>query len=199
LLQALVGPAILTRGNVGPAATAQPAFAEVAEIRITKQPGIIYLPLVVMEPNKLVEKHAKAAGLGELKVSWVTLTSGGAATDALLSGSSDLVTSGCRGGAERGQPAHRARPRRGGTYPSRCHREKYATQDIVDMIKAPNVVSSTTPQGTIIFADFMARTALIKTRPATWKGFFLSVVDHLPGNEALRTSHGTVCAVSSNA
>jgi hypothetical protein len=87
LLQALVGPAILTRGNVGPAATAQPAFAEVAEIRITKQPGIIDLPLVVMEPNKLVEKHAKAPGLGDLKVSWVTLTSGGAATDALLSGS----------------------------------------------------------------------------------------------------------------
>ena len=75
-------------------ATVQPALAEVGEIRITKQPSIIYLPLVVMEQNKLVEKHARAAGLGEVKMTWVTLTSGGAATDALLSGSVDLVTSG---------------------------------------------------------------------------------------------------------
>jgi NitT/TauT family transport system substrate-binding protein len=76
------------------AATTQPAWSEVGELRITKQPSIIYLPLVVMEQNKLVEKHAKVAGLGDLKMSWVTLTSGGAATDALLSGSVDLVTSG---------------------------------------------------------------------------------------------------------
>ena len=43
------------------AATVQPALAEVGEIRITKQPSIIYLPLVVLEQNKLVEKHAQEA------------------------------------------------------------------------------------------------------------------------------------------
>ncbi len=43
-----------------------PARAEVNEIRITKQPSIIYLPMVIMEQNKLVEKHAKAMGIGEL-------------------------------------------------------------------------------------------------------------------------------------
>jgi len=75
-------------------AIAAPATAEVSELRITKQPSIIYLPLVVMEQNKLLEKHAKAAGLGDLKVSWITFNSGGASTDALLSGSVDLVTSG---------------------------------------------------------------------------------------------------------
>ena len=75
-------------------AIAAPAGAEVSELRVTKQPSIIYLPLVVMEQNKLLEKHAKAAGLGDLKVSWITFNSGGASTDALLSGSVDLVTSG---------------------------------------------------------------------------------------------------------
>jgi len=69
------------------------ARAEVAELRITKQPSIIYLPVVIMEQQKLVEKHAKAAGF-DLKASWLTFTSGGAATDALLSGNVDLVTSG---------------------------------------------------------------------------------------------------------
>src|SRR5437763_1103615 len=38
------------------------ALAETAELRITKQPSIIYLPLVVMEQNKLLEKRAKAGG-----------------------------------------------------------------------------------------------------------------------------------------
>ena len=75
-------------------ALASPACAEVSEFRITKQPSIIYLPLVVMEQNRLVEKHARAAGLGEIKVQWITFNSGGAATDALLSGNVDLVTSG---------------------------------------------------------------------------------------------------------
>src|SRR5437762_14131487 len=75
-------------------AIAGSASADVSELRITKQPSIIYLPLVVMEQNKLVEKQAKAQGLGDLKVQWVTFNSGGAATDALLSGSVDLVTSG---------------------------------------------------------------------------------------------------------
>jgi NitT/TauT family transport system substrate-binding protein len=71
-----------------------PVRAETGELRITKQPSIIYMPLVLMEQQKLVEKHAAAAGLGDLKVSWTTFSSGGAATEALLSGNVDLVTSG---------------------------------------------------------------------------------------------------------
>jgi len=65
-------------------AIAVPASAEVSELRITKQPSIIYLPLVIMEHDKLLEKHAKAAGLGDLKVTWITFNSGGTSTDALL-------------------------------------------------------------------------------------------------------------------
>jgi NitT/TauT family transport system substrate-binding protein len=70
------------------------ARAETAEVRITKQPGLLYLPMILMESGGLIEKHAKAAGLGDVKVSWVTFNSGGAATDALLSGNVDFVTSG---------------------------------------------------------------------------------------------------------
>lgn len=70
------------------------AQAEVSELRITKQPGALFTPTILMEQNKLVEKHAAAAGLKDLKVSWVTLSSGGAATDALLAGNVEIVTSG---------------------------------------------------------------------------------------------------------
>ena len=71
-----------------------PALAETNEIRISKQPGLAYLPLIVMEQNRLVEKHAQAMGLKDLKVSWVLLNSGGTSVDALLSGNIDVVGSG---------------------------------------------------------------------------------------------------------
>ncbi len=70
------------------------ALAEVAELKITKQPGLLFAPTLLMEHHKLVEKHAEAAGVPGLKASWVTLLSGGAANDALLSGSVHIVTSG---------------------------------------------------------------------------------------------------------
>lgn len=74
--------------------TALPACAEVKELRVSKQYGLGYLPLLVLEDQKLIEKHAKAAGLGELKVSWTTLGGGSPSIDALLSGSTDLIATG---------------------------------------------------------------------------------------------------------
>jgi NitT/TauT family transport system substrate-binding protein len=67
---------------------------EKSEISITRQPGILYLPAQVMEKQKLIEKHAAALGVPDLKVNWVVFTGGGAATDALLSGNVDIVNSG---------------------------------------------------------------------------------------------------------
>jgi NitT/TauT family transport system substrate-binding protein len=316
-------------------AIAAPATAEVSELRITKQPSIIYLPLVVMEQNKLLEKHAKAAGLADVKVSWITFNSGGASTDALLSGSVDLVTSGVSnllllwertkgevngvtsvgglpmllvtrdpavktlkdftekdkiavptikvstqamvlkmamekmygeaardkldamtvqlghpdamiavvGGTSEvnshfsappyqftelkapgvhlvldssdvfGGPAsnavvfgtrkfYNANPKTiaafmagleeanrliardpavaAKIYLDATH-EKYSVDEVVAMIRAPNVVYSTTPNATMVFANFMFKTGLIKTRPGTWKEFFFPVVHNLPG------------------
>lgn len=64
------------------------------EIRITRQPSIIYMPTHIMEANKLIEKHASAMGVKDPKVSWLTFTGGGAATDALLSSNVDVVNTG---------------------------------------------------------------------------------------------------------
>jgi NitT/TauT family transport system substrate-binding protein len=75
-------------------AFALPLRAEVSEVRISRQYGLPYLSIVVMEQNHLIEKHARALGLGELKVDWVTIGSGGTSTDLLLAGDLDFVTSG---------------------------------------------------------------------------------------------------------
>jgi len=73
---------------------AAPAQAEVSELKITKQPGLLFAPMLLMERDKLVEKHAKDAGVPDLKASWLTVMSGGVNNDALLSGSVNITTSG---------------------------------------------------------------------------------------------------------
>src|ERR1700694_3980369 len=79
---------------VGALALALPLRAEVSEVRISRQYGLPYLSVVIMEQNRLIEKHAKALGLGDIKVNWVTIGSGGTSTDSLLAGNLDFVTSG---------------------------------------------------------------------------------------------------------
>lgn len=65
--------------------SAAPASAEVDEVKLASQYGIGYLPLTVMQSDKLVEKHLAKAGL-PTKVTWSRLAAGAAANDALLSG-----------------------------------------------------------------------------------------------------------------
>ncbi len=73
---------------------AAPAFAETNEIRCAQQYGTSYLALMIMQDQKLIEKHAKQAGLGEVKVTWAKLGGPGAMNDALLSGGLDFGTGG---------------------------------------------------------------------------------------------------------
>lgn len=67
---------------------------EKTEITITKQPSILYLPALVMQKQALIEKNAAKEGVKNLKVNWRSFSSGGASTDALLSGNVEIVNSG---------------------------------------------------------------------------------------------------------
>ena len=73
---------------------ALPLRAEVQELRISRQYGLPYLVPVILEDQRLIEKHAKARGLGEMKITWTTLGTGGTSTDSLLAGNLDFVVSG---------------------------------------------------------------------------------------------------------
>ncbi len=77
-----------------PAVTTSSAAAESTDFHIARQPGIVYLQPVVMEERKLVEKHARALGLNDLKVRWSIITSGGVMTEALISESIDMAVTG---------------------------------------------------------------------------------------------------------
>jgi len=61
------------------------ARAELAEITIAQQFGVSFLPLMLMERDSLIEKHAKAAGL-ELKTNWQKVAGPSVINDGLLSG-----------------------------------------------------------------------------------------------------------------
>jgi NitT/TauT family transport system substrate-binding protein len=67
----------------------------VTQLRIPRGAGGVgFLPLLVMEKNKLVEKHAAAAGLPALQVQWIELGGPSAMNDALLSGAVDFIAAG---------------------------------------------------------------------------------------------------------
>jgi len=64
------------------------------EVSITRQPGILYMPTHIIEKQRLIEKHAARLGLQDVTTRWLTLSGGGAQTDALLSGGVDIVVTG---------------------------------------------------------------------------------------------------------
>jgi NitT/TauT family transport system substrate-binding protein len=66
---------------------------EMSEINVAQQYGIGYLPLMLMEEQKLIEKHAKAAGV-DVKVGWAKFAGGNVMNDALLSGSLQFASGG---------------------------------------------------------------------------------------------------------
>src|SRR5512146_423734 len=69
------------------------AYAEMSEIHVSRQYGISYLPLMVMEDQKLIEKHAKASGV-DVKVDWSKFAGGNVMNDALLSGTLQFASGG---------------------------------------------------------------------------------------------------------
>ncbi len=65
------------------------------QVRIPKGAGGVgFLPLLVMEKQGLVEKHAQAAGVPNLRVQWIELGGPAVLNDALLSGAVDFIAAG---------------------------------------------------------------------------------------------------------
>jgi NitT/TauT family transport system substrate-binding protein len=81
-----LGAAALIAGTIAGA-----AHAEVTEVRMSKQFGLPYLPMIVIEAQQLIEKNAKAAGLGDVTTTWTQRVGPAAELDALLAGQADFI------------------------------------------------------------------------------------------------------------
>ena len=69
------------------------AFAQ-SEIKVARQFGIGYLQFILMEHEKLIEKHAKAEGVPDLAIKWMQVSGGSTINDGLISGSLDVAAVG---------------------------------------------------------------------------------------------------------
>jgi len=66
------------------------AQAEVGKVRVSRQFGLPYLPMIVIEDQHLLEKQARALGL-DVTTEWTQRAGPAADLDALLSGQADFV------------------------------------------------------------------------------------------------------------
>lgn len=82
---------------VAAALGAQPAAAQGETVRISYQFGLGFFPVSVVIEQKLIEKHAKAAGVDSVTVTGVQLNGAAATNDALLSGSIEVAAGGVGG------------------------------------------------------------------------------------------------------
>jgi NitT/TauT family transport system substrate-binding protein len=69
------------------------ARAEMSEVKVAQQYGVGYLPLMIMEEQKLIEKYAKTNGV-DVSVGWAKFAGGNVMNDALLSDSLQFASGG---------------------------------------------------------------------------------------------------------
>ena len=70
------------------------AKAEQNEVRIVMPYGLGYLPVYVAVDRGFIQERARAAGLGEIKISLMHMASGPASSDLILAGDADLAMGG---------------------------------------------------------------------------------------------------------
>jgi NitT/TauT family transport system substrate-binding protein len=66
------------------------AQAEVNKVRVSRQFGLPYLPMIVIEDQHLLEKNAKAMGI-DVETDWTQRAGPAADLDALLAGQADFI------------------------------------------------------------------------------------------------------------
>jgi NitT/TauT family transport system substrate-binding protein len=73
------------------------AFAEATQLRISRGFGVHFLPLYIMETERMLQKQAAAHGLGDIKVEFLLIDGGNHINDAILAGAVDIAATGTGG------------------------------------------------------------------------------------------------------
>ncbi len=72
-------------------------FARRRTVRMSKGYGVLYLPLLVMERQRLFEAHVARRGLDRVDAEWVLLDGGNSVNDAMMAGTLDFAGAGAPG------------------------------------------------------------------------------------------------------
>jgi len=61
-------------------------------------------------------------------------------------------------------------------------KEKITVDELVETIKQPGAIFSSTPQRTMVWAEYMNRIGLVKTKPASWKDYTFPMIHDRNGS-----------------
>ena len=61
-------------------------------------------------------------------------------------------------------------------------KEKITVDELVATIKQPGAIFSSTPQRSMLWAEYMHRIGLIKTKPASWKDYSFPIIHDRNGS-----------------
>ncbi|RQU15073.1 ABC transporter substrate-binding protein [Burkholderia cenocepacia] len=92
--RALIAAGLGVLGGLGAPALVR---AKPRTVRISKGYGVLYLPLLVMEKQRLFERHAARHGVRDVAVEWVLLDGGNSVNDAMMAGTLDFAGAGAPG------------------------------------------------------------------------------------------------------
>lgn len=81
-------------GMLGLPFLSRAAAADVSVLRMSKQFGLPYLPLIVMEDQRLLEAQLARRGLPGVRVEWTSVAGSAQQLDGLLSGQYDFISPG---------------------------------------------------------------------------------------------------------
>jgi NitT/TauT family transport system substrate-binding protein len=84
----------LTIGVVAVALGLASSVAAAVEVRVGRTPTLSQLPIYVLEAEKLLEKHAKAAGIDDVAVKYIDVAGGAVLNDMLIGGNLEFATGG---------------------------------------------------------------------------------------------------------
>jgi NitT/TauT family transport system substrate-binding protein len=60
--------------------------------------------------------------------------------------------------------------------------EKITVDELVEVVRQPGSIFATTPQRSMLWADYMHRIGLLKVKPASWKDFFFPAMHGRAGS-----------------
>ncbi|PKU21679.1 hypothetical protein [Telmatospirillum siberiense] len=159
----------------------QPALAKTTSIRIGKQLGLSYLPLIIAEHDHLIEKHARHQELQDKRVHRVfaagDVLGGGGATILLFAANRVRVdhpglNQALIGAvAEADRISETDRHRAAGIYLA-AEKPSLSLEQVEALIGDPGTRYTTATRNVVQFAQFMARTGSIKNRPESWRDLF---------------------------
>lgn len=89
----LIDTSMLAAATIAAITTFGSVEAQAVEVRLAKQFGVSYLPLTVMQEQKLLEKAGEEAGV-EITTEWLQFTGGTPMNEALISDNLDFASGG---------------------------------------------------------------------------------------------------------